>query len=1102
MTSALPNALKEVQRLQAQLLQAQRRLQAVADASGSLIGNFQLALQDDGTLALASVDAMAETLVGRACTASIGHDFFGIFPGLSVTPIPAGLRDVALVGGVLGPLSLLGEGYLSGKAFNCLAFQLEPGRVAVKFWDSAGADETRTMAMRSQEQLSVVFNKSPAAISLTRAHDGAYVDVNEEWSHLTGLSLQAVMGRTAIDLGLWIDSAQRDAAIKPLFQTGRLRDVDVVFTPSNGAQMILLLNASSIEIGGTAYFLSYWQDVTEEREMQAALLASKQLFKATNERLNQQVRLFESMEELANVGYWTSGEDFRSLRWSNGMYRLSSVLPGTMLDRTTGRSSIHPEDRKKFDDARDRVDGEMLEYRQLHPDGGVHWMRSRMLHLSEPGADGLVFGVVQDVTVERRATQALQERLQFVQKITSSVPGVVFQCRLKPDGQYEFPFISSSAQELYREFSQEDIMRDATCTLRLHHPDDVGAFIASIRASARHLTAWSHEYRLLFDDGEVRWLQGEARPEREATGAVLWNGFTTNITPRKLAEEQLRQSEARFRALTELSSDWYWEQDKDFKFVRFEGRFVGVAGGASWDSVGQTRWELGAMNMTEKDWAAHRAELQAHQSFHDLELQEADAHGGHMWRSISGEPMFDAQGVFRGYRGIGRNITSRKQAEERIERLAFYDVLTGLPNRRLLMDRLQHALHSSSRDGLMGALLFIDLDNFKDLNDTQGHDMGDRLLRQVAIRLGECVREADTVARLGGDEFVVMLSKLSNDPVEAASQAQSVGHKILRSLNQSYSLGLQEHHSTPSIGITLFDDHRLGIDELLKRADLAMYQSKAAGRNTLRLYDPEMKAVVAARALMESDLRQGLKCKQLLLHYQPVVNEAGRVMGFEALVRWQHPKRGMILPGDFIPLAEQTGLIVPLGQWVLGAACEQLAAWARQLHTAQLTLSVNVSVRQFRQADFVSEVLSLIECSGADPRLLRLEITESLLVDDMGDAIQKMNELRAVGLRFSLDDFGTGYSSLAYLRQLSLEQLKIDKSFVRDVLTNASDAAIAQTVLTLGQALGLTVVAEGVEIQAQCDFLKGHGCRLFQGYLFGRPLPLNQLGMDQRALPL
>ncbi|MBC7618656.1 MAG: EAL domain-containing protein [Candidatus Saccharibacteria bacterium] len=1102
MSSALPNALEEVQRLQTELHAAQRRLQAVADASGSLMGNFELALHEDGLLVLVSVDGTAETLLGMACTPFLGQDFLGVFPGLQGTQVPAGLRDVALTGCTLGPLSLQGKDFLSGKAFNCLAFQLAAGRVVVKFWDCTGAQEVQTRVMRSQEQLSVMFSKSPAAISLTRVRDGAYVDVNEEWSLLTGMSLQAAMGRTSIELGVWTDAAHRDAALKLMGQTGRLRDLDVPYIHPDGKKMMLLLNASRIEIGESAYLLTYWQDVTAQREVQTALLASRQLLKSTNQRLNQQIGLFESMEQLAGVGYWTSGDDSRSVRWSNGMYRLCSVEPGTVLDRAAGRSAIHPDDQQKFEDARTRVDGKMLEFRWLHPDGRMRWIRSCMLRLSGEGPDAMVFGMVQDVTVEREATQALQERLEFVQKITSSVPGVVFQFRLTPDGSHVFPFVSSSTRELYREFTHEDLMRDATCTWHLHHPDDAKAFMASIRASARDLTPWRHEYRLLFDDGEVRWLQGEARPEREATGAVLWNGFTTNITPRKLAEEKLKESEARFKALTALSSDWYWEQDAHFRFVRFEGRLVGVDGRVGDGIVGLTRWELGALNMTEKDWAAHRTELQAHISFHDLELQELDAQGARVWRAISGEPIFDAQGVFSGYRGIGRDVTSRKQAEEKIERLAFYDVLTGLPNRRLLMDRLQHALHNSGRDGLMGALLFIDLDNFKDLNDTQGHDMGDRLLKQVAIRLGECVREVDTVARLGGDEFVIILSKLSSDPAEAAAQAEIVGGKILATLNQSYSLGTRDHHSTPSIGITLFDDHRLSIDELLKRADLAMYQSKAAGRNTLRFYDPHMQAVVAARAAMEFDLRQGLQCKQLLLYYQPVVNESGGVVGFEALARWQHPLRGMVMPGEFIPLAEQAGLIVPLGQWVLEAACAQLAAWALKPHTAQLTLAVNVSVRQFRQSAFVAEVLRVLERSGAYPRLLRLEITESLLVDDMRDATQKMSQLRAVGLRFSLDDFGTGYSSLAYLRQLSLEQLKIDQSFVHGVFTNASDAAIVQTVLTLGQTLGLTVVAEGVETQAQWDFLKHHGCRMFQGYLFGRPLPLSQLRLDEPVEPV
>ena len=1097
MTSALSNALEEVQRLQTKLDAAQRRLQAVADASGSLMGNFELALHEDDVLMLAAADDMAETLLGMVCTPFLGQDFLRVFPGLQGTQVPAGLRDVALNGCVLGPLSLQGKGFLSDKAFNCLAFQLAAGRVVVKFWDCTDAQEVRTRAMRSQEQLSVVFSKSPAAISLTRVRDGAYVDVNEEWSLLTGLSLQAAMGKTSIELGVWTDAVHRDTAIKLMGQTGRLRDMDVPYTCQDGKKMTLLLNASCIEIGESAYFLTYWQDVTAQRQVQTALLASQQLLKDTNKRLNQQIGLFESMEQLAGVGYWTSSNNPRRVSWSNGMYRLCSMQPGTVINRAVVRSGIHPDDLSKFENARTRVDGEMFEFRWLRPDGRVHWMRSCMLRLSGEGPDATVFGMVQDVTVEREATQALQERLEFVQKITSSVPGLVFQFRLTPDGSHVFPFVSSSVRELYREFTHEDLMRDATCTLRLHHPDEVDAFTASICASARDLTPWSHEYRLLFDDGEVRWLQGQAMPEREATGAVLWNGFTTNITPRKLAQEKLRESEARFKALTALSSDWYWEQDAQFRFVRFEGQVVGVESQVDSNIVGLTRWELGALNMVESDWAAHRTDLQAHMSFHDLELHELDAQGVLVWRAISGEPIFDAQGVFSGYRGIGRDVTSRKQAEEEIEQLAFYDVLTGLPNRRLLMDRLQHALNNNKRDGLMGALLFIDLDNFKDLNDTQGHDMGDRLLKQVAIRLGECVRDVDTVARLGGDEFVVVLSKLSSERAEAAAQAEIVGGQILATLNQSYRLGTRDYYSTPSIGITLLDDHQLSIDELLKRADLAMYQSKAAGRNTLRFYDPEMQAVVAARAAMEFDLRQGLQCKQLLLHYQAVVNESGGVVGFEVLARWQHPLRGMVMPGEFIPLAEQTGLIVPLGQWVLEAACMQLASWALKPHTAQLTLAVNVSVRQFRQSAFVAEVLRALERCGADPNLLRLEITESLLVDDMGDAVQKMSQLRAVGLRFSLDDFGTGYSSLSYLRQLSLEQLKIDQSFVRGVLTNASDAAIVQTVLTLGQTLGLTVVAEGVETQAQWYFLKRHGCRMFQGYLFGRPLPLCELGLDE-----
>ncbi len=952
------------------------------------------------------------------------------------------------------------------------------------------------VSLRSQEQLAVMFSQSSVAISLSREGDGAYVDVNEEWSGLTGLSLQDVLGRTSIELGFWADAEHRAAALRPMRESGRLRNVDLPFVRRDREQLILQLNASRIEIGGTAYFLSYLKDVTAERAAQAALLAKEQLLKASNNRLNQQIRLFESMESLASVGYWSSGVDPGSLRWSNGLYRLAALEPGTVLDTVAGRSRIHAEDIKKFEEVRGKVDGTMVEYRWHHPDGRLHWLRSRMRRWSEDGADA--FGVVQDITEEREAVLALQEKLGFIQKITSRLPGVVFQLRLKTDGSFAFPYLSDPVRDFYQGVTPEEVMRDAACVLQLHHPDDREGFLTSISTSARDLTPWRHEYRLCFDGGAVRWLLGQAMPEREADGAVLWNGFITDITSRKQAEDQLRDSEARFRALTALSSDRYWEQDAQLRYVRFEDSQAVLA---PVDRIGKMRWELGVLNMTEADWDAHRAVLQAQETFRDLELENMDAEGRNYWVAVSGEPIFDSQGAFKGYRGIGRDITERKQAEDKIERLAFYDVLTGLPNRRLLMDRLQHAMFASGRDQSPGALLFIDLDNFKDLNDTRGHDMGDQLLQQVAIRLGECVRGVDTVARLGGDEFVVMLEKLGSEPNEAAAQAEGVGRKILSALNRSYGVGGSEHHSTPSIGITLFHDHLLSIDELLKRADLAMYQAKAAGRNTLRFFEPEMQAVVAARAALESELRQGLQRKELLLYYQPVVDELGRMVGVEALARWQHPQRGMVLPGDFIPLAEQTGLILPLGQWVLEAACAQLVAWSTQPHTARLSVAVNVSVRQFRQADFASQVLTLLRLSGANPCRLQLEITESLLLHDMDDAIRKMGELRAIGVRFSLDDFGTGYSSLAYLKKLPLEQLKIDQSFVRDVLTDPNDAAIAQTVLTLGQSLGLTVVAEGVETKAQRDFLLRHGCRVFQGYLFGRPVPLHQLALDAPAQP-
>jgi diguanylate cyclase (GGDEF)-like protein len=428
-----------------------------------------------------------------------------------------------------------------------------------------------------------------------------------------------------------------------------------------------------------------------------------------------------------------------------------------------------------------------------------------------------------------------------------------------------------------------------------------------------------------------------------------------------------------------------------------------------------------------------------------------------------------------------------RQAAKKINELAFFDQLTGLPNRVLLLDRLKQAMSASTQNRCHIALLLIDLDKFKTINETLGHDMGDQLLKQVAERLSHCVRSSDTVARLGGDEFVVMSGNLNTHEALAATQAENIGEKILAALNRTYHFDAIPHHSTPSIGVTLFCGEQTDVEILLKQAELAMYKSKEAGRNALHFFDQDMETKVTRYANMENDLRVAVQQQQFVLHYQPQVADQ-QLTGVEALVRWQKPDGSMVSPADFIPMAEETGLILPLGLWVMETACRQLAAWASQPERAHLTIAVNVSAHQFRQADFVDQVLEVIKNSGANPHRLKLELTESLLLTNVEEIIEKMIALKLTGVSFSLDDFGTGYSSLSYLKRLPLDQLKIDQSFVRDVLIDPNDAAIARTIITLAQSLSLGVIAEGVETEAQREFLAGAGCHAYQGYLFSKPL--------------
>jgi diguanylate cyclase (GGDEF)-like protein/PAS domain S-box-containing protein len=949
-------------------------------------------------------------------------------------------------------------------------------------------------AKRQYDLLDAMFVRGSAAMSLSRIEDSVFIDVNAQWQVMTGIAWEQAVGKSTVELGFWSNDAERLERLERALDNNTSQHLELPYVRADGRKILMQLEGTRLMLGGVPHALIYLRDITVQREAQQALEVSERALQQVNNELVGQLELFELTESLARVGHWTVPQGSERVIWSKGLYEIVDTPwePGMTL--ATARDRIHRDDLPAYLAHRKSPDGRLLEYRAVRPDGNVRWLRTRMQRQHRGDGSYVDVGVVQDFTEEREAKVALQERVELVQRLTSRLPDMLFQYIHRAGAPGVFAFVSDACLDLFG-VSPERVRADSSQLFQWVHPEDRSQMLQSMQDAADSGAQWNQEFRSRRADGSILFLLGRAITVLEPSGQYIAYGSVTDMTAQKAAQATLRDSEARFRSLTELSSDWYWQQDAEFRFIRFDGaqNFWTVDA-----TVGKTRWALGSINMSEADWEAHRETLLAHREFRELELCDVDAQGRVYWRSISGTPVFDAQGQFQGYRGVGRDITARKVAEEKIEKLAFYDVLTGLPNRRLLVDRLQHALASVDREG-GGALLFLDLDNFKDLNDTHGHDVGDLLLQQVARRLQECVRGADTVARFGGDEFVVMLQGLAHAPAESARQAEQVARKVIASLNQPYMLGAVEHHSTPSVGVTLLVVESTTVDEVLKQADLALYEAKAAGRNTLRFFDPAMQALVAQRTAMELELRHGLSRQELVVYYQPVVDVAGRMVGVEALVRWLHPQRGLVSPIEFIPVAEQTGLIIPLGAWVLEAACQQLARWAESSSTAALTIAVNVSARQFRQPDFAQQVQDILRKTGADAKRLKLELTESLLLSDTQDAIAKMSTLQRFGVGFALDDFGTGYSSLSYLKLLPLQQLKIDQSFVRDVLTDPNDAAIARTVLALGKSLGFSVVAEGVETEGQRIFLRENGCTLFQGYLFGKPVPVQHLLLHHPA---
>lgn len=636
-------------------------------------------------------------------------------------------------------------------------------------------------------------------------------------------------------------------------------------------------------------------------------------------------------------------------------------------------------------------------------------------------------------------------------------------------------------------YDESDVSDSLNEWERLVHPDDYEATIAAVKQHLDGKTpVYTNEHRLLCKDGSYKWILDRGLVvSRDEHGTHLRAiGTHTDISDRREAEETLRIAAIAFE-----SQEGMFITDVSSHILSVNSAFTRITGFSAEDVIGKTPHILSS-------------------GVHDKAFYNA------MWKSIvdsgswSGEIMNRRKngeiyterllitavkndvGETCNYVASISDITEAKSAAEKIHNLAFYDPLTRLPNRSLLFERLQHAMASSARSKQKAALLFIDIDHFKNLNDTLGHVSGDLILQEVAARLMSNVREGDTIARIGGDEFVMLLEDLSLQSIEAATQVELIVHKLQTALSLPYQINMHNYICTVSIGATLVNSHDKSFEELLKQADIALYQAKESGRNALRFFDPEMQNTLDARVKLENELRIAIEQQQFELYYQVQVDNDEYPVGAEGLIRWQHPERGLTSPAYFIQLAEDAGLILQIGQWVIEAACKQLELWRKQEFTRELSLSINVSAKQFHRPDFVDSIRSTLSRYDVDPAYLKLEITESVLLENIEDMIPQMIELKKIGLRFELDDFGTGYSSLQYLKILPLSQLKIDQSFVRDIATDSNDRTLVRTIISMAHNLDLKVVAEGVETNEQLQFLKNNGCDHYQGYFFGRPLSI------------
>ncbi len=808
--------------------------------------------------------------------------------------------------------------------------------------------------------------------------------------------------------------------------------------------------------------------------------------------LESQAQMFALLEKATTAGAWTLALPAHDLQWTPQLTTLLELTPEDDSRYSHPLDFYAPESREQMAAAMRACMSESTPFDEevevITARGRRLWVRSLGEAVCDAsGAVTHIQGVLQDLTERNRIRQ---ETLSLTMRLSTTL-GSIKEAFATLDLEGRFTYVNEESERLLHRKSTELLQEFIWDILDDHGSGRLRKELLAALRSGQHLQFEN------FYTTPGKWLELRAYPFEEGLAV-----YFRDVTERRKSQEQqllLQTSISRLNDLVMITEAGSIDAPGP-RLVFVNDAFERHTGYSRSEALGRSPRMLQGKRTQRSELDRIRAALDQAKPVR-AELINYKKNGEAFWMELDIVPVEDFNRGLSHWVAVGRDVTARKLSEDEIEHLAFYDPLTQLPNRQLLMESLHTALSSSIKHDTVGALMFIDLDNFKVLNDTRGHAIGDLLLQQVAARLNNCVRLRDTVARLGGDEFVVLLEDLGSDAKIATDKARVVAEKILAALGKPYELAGLVFDGTCSIGVTLINQHQQSVGELLKQADLAMYQAKAAGRDALCFFNPGMQALATANAALTSELRQALRNQEFVLYYQPQVGRDDEMVGVEALVRWQHPQRGLLLPDEFIPQAEESGLILQLGQWVLETVCQQLRSWAARPETRHFSIAANVSARQFRHPQFVDYVMDVIKSTGIPAGQLKLELTESLLATDMDATIGKMGTLKDAGVTLSIDDFGMGYSALSYLKYLPLDQLKIDRNFIKDILTDPNDAAIARTIVGLAQSLGLGVMAEGVETEPQREFLARHGCHCYQGYLFCKPLPIDTLESFIKTLP-